>query len=102
MDKRMDRGDKIMLWFFVNVYLIDRAYGGPEEGGWWFQTGQLIRMIPCRERDVERLQRRVRRVVEAWNEGRRPISSVLSTGVYAMEISEEPGADYPTEQPYYS
>lgn len=26
----------------VAVYEIDRAYGGPEEGGWWFDTGELV------------------------------------------------------------
>lgn len=23
---------------YVNAYEIDRAYGGPEEGGWWFDV----------------------------------------------------------------
>src|SRR4051794_29723324 len=27
---------------YVNVYEVDRAYGGAEEGGWWFDTGQAI------------------------------------------------------------
>ena len=27
---------------YVNVYLIDLAYGGPEEGGWWFDFGQIL------------------------------------------------------------
>ncbi len=27
------------------VYLIDRAYGGPEEGGWWYDTGERVRII---------------------------------------------------------
>jgi len=28
--------------WFVNVYIVDRAYGGPEEGGWYYDTGELI------------------------------------------------------------
>src|SRR5262245_19657920 len=24
----------------INVYERDRAYGGPEEGGWWYDTGR--------------------------------------------------------------
>ena len=27
---------------FVNVYEVSREYGGPEEGGWWFDTGQPV------------------------------------------------------------
>lgn len=23
---------------YANVYEVDRVYGGPEEGGWWFTT----------------------------------------------------------------
>lgn len=30
------------LWY-VNTYLIDRAYGGPEEGGWWYDTEVPVR-----------------------------------------------------------
>lgn len=25
--------------FYVNVYEHSREYGGPEEGGWWYDTG---------------------------------------------------------------
>ena len=31
-------GHKIL----VNVYRVQRAYGGPEEGGWWYPKGTLI------------------------------------------------------------
>ena len=27
---------------YVNVYAITRHYGGPEEGGWWYNTGEPI------------------------------------------------------------
>jgi len=25
--------------YTVAVYICDRAYGGPEEGGWWYDCG---------------------------------------------------------------
>lgn len=25
--------------FYVNVYKVNHAYGGPEEGGWWYEVG---------------------------------------------------------------
>lgn len=31
---------------YVNVYEVGRAYGGPEEGGWWFDTGSPVAAIP--------------------------------------------------------
>lgn len=27
---------------YVNVYDITRVYGGPEEGGWWYDAGEPI------------------------------------------------------------
>lgn len=29
-------------WFSVAIYETDRAYGGPEEGGWWYNVGKRI------------------------------------------------------------
>ena len=26
--------------YTVAIFFVDRAYGGPEEGGWWFDTGE--------------------------------------------------------------
>ena len=28
--------------YFVNTYLLDKVYGGPEEGGWWYNCGTPI------------------------------------------------------------
>jgi hypothetical protein len=30
------------------AFEIDKAYGGSEEGGWWYNTGTLERIIACR------------------------------------------------------
>ena len=29
-------------WFSVAVYELNRAYGGPEEGGWYYDTGTRV------------------------------------------------------------
>ena len=31
--------------YLINKYLLDRAYGGPEEGGWYNDTGKFIEEI---------------------------------------------------------
>lgn len=33
---------------YVNAYSITRHYGGPEEGGWWFNHRQPIASIPIK------------------------------------------------------
>ena len=51
--------------FFVNVYRADRAYGGSEEGGWWFNTGEAVKSVPCRNRaDAEKLGDRFSRYLD--------------------------------------
>ena len=88
---------------YVNVYLIDRAYGGPEEGGWWYDTGKAIRGFPvATQRRAERVQAIAKRlVVDPNNVGRREISSMASTGRYAVYIEDAPAADYPATRPHY-
>jgi hypothetical protein len=36
---------------YLNVYDIGRVYGGPEEGGWWYDTGIPVASIPFEEGD---------------------------------------------------
>lgn len=37
---------------FVNAYEVTLAFGGREEGGWWFDVGTPLASIPC-ETDAE-------------------------------------------------
>lgn len=39
-------GMQILLW--VTAYAIYQNYGGPEEGGWWYDSGEALASIPCR------------------------------------------------------
>ena len=36
MAKNLRMGQRRRNKHWVNVYLIDRDYGGGEEGGWWY------------------------------------------------------------------
>jgi len=38
--------------YAVTVWEEDRAYGGPEEGGWWFTTGDLILSVDVDDKAV--------------------------------------------------
>jgi hypothetical protein len=52
--------------FIVSVYDTDLAYGGPEEGGWWYQEGLLLRIMaicPSKE-EADRKARRIDRLLE--------------------------------------
>lgn len=86
---------------YVNVYLVDQAYGGPEEGGWYYTFGQVHKSMPVKPDKAERLMSAVERWCEKNNEERPPIYSVSSEGVYNVCLEEHPAEHWPTERPWY-
>ncbi len=85
---------------YVNVYLEDRAYGGAAEGGWYFDTGQLVSSRAVfGEKEAEALK--VELSAEYSNDSRPEINSVLSEGQYAVYISTCSGESYPKHRPHY-
>lgn len=102
-------------FYTVAVYKIDMAYGGPEEGGWWYQCGERVDTLEaadgtnvavpvvCATRDEAEVQRqRLEARMDEFNKGRRPISSVLSEGVYDVRICDGYAEQYfPATKPHY-
>ena len=85
----------------VAVYLVRRVYGSPEEGGWYYDAGELCTVpeltafgatVPTGHGN-----RAVRMAAEVqahldrdWNVGdhARPLSTVLSAGRYVAQVSD--------------
>lgn len=103
-------------FYTVAIFMVDRAYGGPEEGGWYFDTGAPIDHIPegCNPHDlITVFGPDDKTEAYAWcdtlqlaldagpNKGRRSISSVLSTGRYAAEMQAGWPKAYPERTPHY-
>jgi hypothetical protein len=91
--------------FIVAVYLEDRHYGGPEEGGWWYNAGDLVRVIrvfksECR---ASLYACRLNRMLDATlNKGRPSTGSMLSQGRYVVDVCEDNApAHYPETRPHY-
>jgi len=99
----------------VAVYLTQRLYGGPEEGGWWYDAGELCtdpaltgfrRHLPDGHEDrVRRMSMEVQAHLDRdWNTGdhARLISSVLSAGRFEAHVHDgwAPLA-FPDERPRY-
>ena len=92
----------------VAVYEINRQYGGPEEGGWWYDAGELARIVRvyCSEEAARaycrRLNDRLKSRTIGPNTERRELSSVLSEGEYHAEVWEDTApASYPDGRPHY-
>jgi hypothetical protein len=41
-----------MIRVYVNVYAVTRHYGGPQEGGWWYNVGQPLASVPVPAKKV--------------------------------------------------
>ena len=42
-----ERNTKVDL-LYLNVYAVTRHYGGPQEGGWWFDMGEPLASVPIK------------------------------------------------------
>jgi len=86
----------------VSVYLVQRCYGGPEEGGWYYDAGELVvtetHPTPA---DAEARAEELRESEEYSNADRRELSSVISTGRYDVRVEANPGEDWPRRVPRY-
>lgn len=99
-----------MIYTFV--YEEGQSYGGPEEGGWWYSTGEpvdhpLNRVWPDDQMPEARaycqLHNRTTLPEQNREEGRHQPYSVLSRGDYLrmiLDVNEIP-APYPKERPHY-
>lgn len=91
---------------YINAYDHNRAYGGPEEGGWWFDTGTLLASVPFHtDEQAERIKAVLKIKLEPRfqhpHKYQSDISSVLCEGVLQILEEDEPGHDYPTTHPHY-
>jgi hypothetical protein len=100
----------------VAIYLVDRAFGGPEEGGWWYTHGTpvtenlsdevgkdwaLPRYFHNENEAVSYSEQLQDRLDDTVNKGRRSIGSVLSQGLYWAYVEEGHPRPFPEERPHY-
>ena len=81
-------------WVSVAVYSCDRSYGGPEEGGWWYDTGDREDMtIRCFEAgDFPQVNDYIETMELRWNDRQ------FRVYTYAEKL---PPAHFPATRPFY-
>ena len=90
--------------YYVNEYEVDRIYGGPEEGGWWYNTGKYIKChgIFNSNMAAKRYRESLSKYIKDKNEYKHPPSSVLSVGDWTdIIIEEHEGKHFPERTPRY-
>jgi hypothetical protein len=84
----------------IKIYSTYQVYGGPEEGGWWYERGEalathcIFSKKQCIKRCIELTEEYDLSKQPCISDGRNltSITAVLGTG-YAL--------DYPAERPHY-
>jgi hypothetical protein len=85
---------------FVALVIEDRAFGGHEEGGWWFDTGVVEYQSPAYSVEAIKALCENYRAHED-NEGAFGVGSVCSDGVYVIHVATERISNWPASRPYY-
>lgn len=84
---------------WVSAYSVSRHYGGPEEGGWWYDWRTLESSI--RVNNAEQLERAKSLLSEVWCPGAKTRHSVLGGTDAEVRIEDVSGEFASTERPYY-
>lgn len=89
---------------YINVYRAQQAYGGPEEGGWWYDTEVREESI-----DVTHLSHNERLTMLELKRGEyahetkeRDYTSVNANGIHRVRLEPTQGDEYwPKTRPHY-
>lgn len=99
--------------FFVWTAYVDRAYGGPEEGGWYYDTGTPVQRgeeddvfcaLQCFENEEEAFDAflKLEKLVKEANSNRHSPSSLLSDGDWLRAMfTKIPPYSWPETRPHY-
>ena len=103
MAKGLRMGQRRRNKHWVNIYELDRAYGGAEEGDWWYNYAICVEAWPCRSRkQAEKLV--------AWAKAQRKYQSHPYRSLYSVNhrlgdtveilIESREGADWSDWKPW--
>lgn len=88
---------------FISAYGISRHYGGPEEGGWWYDMWRFVETVPTMRKHAEVVSEALERKHDDVNTNPTNRFSVLGNGEdLAVVIEDTPGEFQTTERPHYS
>ena len=111
-----------MATVYISEYSVSRHYGGPEEGGWWYDWCDFVRVVKVFDVDLSgaesvngaeglsnvRYEHPVFEACRALNDGTdnrdhygRDRFCVNGPSDVSYHVETYPGEDQTTERPYY-
>ena len=90
---------------FLNVYAVTRHFGGPEEGGWWYNAGDPLASVPLEDEESESEENRKKLVAkyekmfedEKWGDIHHSTGGVDVQVRFEKEIAQY----WPQTRPHY-
>lgn len=96
--KSTEQGEPRLL--YVNAYSVERCYGGPEEGGWWYDAGTPIASLTTQDKEeVAALEEQLTER-HGWTSLHNRYS-VMGGDDFVVRVESEPARPYPTTRPHY-
>ena len=90
---------------YVNVYQVSRHYGGSEEGGWWYDSGELRLSVRVTGKDAGEVEATelilLDDLARAFPDNKYRYSMAPRDVDYQVQIEEHEGKDWPEERPHY-
>ena len=91
---------------FIGAYAVERCYGGPEEGGWWYDQYEHLKSVPYPDGEGPVHRVTLNAVLEEllkehadYDDGR-SLGSMASTGALRIIGEDKPG-DRVNSRPSY-
>lgn len=87
---------------YVNAYEVGQCYGGREEGGWWYDSGEPLASIPCMDAEqIAAARAHLQAVFGPTYEGARDRTSVIGEPNLEIYEEEHTAKFFPETRPHY-
>jgi hypothetical protein len=85
---------------FANAYAVTRQFGGPEEGGWWYDEGTPLASVPVFSKEQEEETKKcLEERLKPMNQG--DIRSVTGGVKVKVYFEDRFPRKYPRKRPVY-
>lgn len=96
---------------YLNTYEVWQAYGGPEEGGWWYECGSPVQSVLISDQEYddwmeanpqEERTAQCQRATEFFTQGKPPTPAKTGYGGYTFVVGSDEPSTFVNDNDYNS